>query len=75
MALSLKYLTLTTLRKDIVFDKMIISNIIPNMDSRILFKYGLNKNSPYSQIEDSLCKEGKAFDLYRGKLDYIYLYK
>lgn len=32
------------------------------------------KSSPYSQIEDSLCKEGKAFDLYRGKLDYIYIY-
>lgn len=34
----------------IVFDKMIISNIIPNMDSRILFKYGPNKNSYYMNV-------------------------
>ena len=32
------------------------------------------KNIPYKQIEDSLCKENKAFDLYRGKLDCVYIY-
>lgn len=32
------------------------------------------KNSPYQQIEDSLCKENKAFDIYKGRLDCVYIY-
>jgi len=32
------------------------------------------KGNPYSQIEKSLCNNNKAFDLYRGKLDHIYIY-
>lgn len=32
------------------------------------------KNNPYQQIEDSLCKENKAFDIYKGRLDCVYIY-